>query len=226
MDYPIHPWWADLSTTIKSFLTAFAVVCGGGWALYRFGLRRESAAALGIELTYTDSCYDKYGSLVTFDVSVRNIGSVKVTIRRSRNPAYPRPGTIDTETLNYGASLLIRRIPEGKKPNETLQWFDSTTSTSPRKADSECDLASEYEAQGLTDFWLEPKETYHLSTTIVLRPGHYLAMVTLVGESTDEDFWRRIFAIRIFNRNAETNEISAGTSTAVVHSPEARTPIE
>jgi hypothetical protein len=160
-------------------------------------LHRESATALAIELGHTDFKYANAEYLVTFDVTVRNMGQVRLTIRRDRNPAYPRADTEDSETLKYGADLLIRRVPDGAGAGESIQWFSSEQATSPVEGDLECDLAGEYELGGKTDFWMEPGESYHLSTTRVLTTGCYLAMVTIIGDSSDREFWRRLYLIQV-----------------------------
>lgn len=194
-----NPWWLDLADVVDKCATALGIVGGGGWALYRFGLRRESATALSIEMAYGDLEYGNGRHLVTFDVLVRNVGQVKIALRRARDPAYPRPGTRDTETLKYGADLLLRRVANNAATGQAMQWFTKDLWTSPTAGDIECDLAGEYEAGGETDFWIEPGESYHLSTVRVLSSGYYLAMVTFVGDASDEEFWRRVFTVRVPN---------------------------
>ena len=48
-----------------------------------------------------------------------------------------------------------------------------------------------------TDFRLEPSESYHLSVGVILQAGVYLAMVTFVGQGSDDEFWRRLFIVQI-----------------------------
>jgi hypothetical protein len=49
----------------------------------------------------------------------------------------------------------------------------------------------------LNRFWLEPDETYHVGAALVLEAGTLLALVTFVGDASDEDFWRRTFVIQV-----------------------------
>jgi hypothetical protein len=205
LDEMSHPSWLDLADAIEKWATALGIVGGGCWALCRFGLRRESATALGIELIHANLKYGSEYYLVTFDVTVRNMGQVKLTVRRERNPAYPRAGTEDSETIKYGADLLLRRITDDAASGESIQWFTDNLQTSPTGGDIECDLASEYEQGGKTDFWMEPGESYHLSTTRVLSPGYYLAMVTFVGNSSDKEFWRRVFTVCVPNKEGQNS---------------------
>ena len=148
-------------------------------------------------MSYGELEYGNGNFLVTFDVLVRNVGQVKLPLRRARDPAYPRSETGDSETLKYGADLLLRRVRNNAVSGEAIQWFTKDLQTSPLAGDIECDLASEYEIGGETEFWIEPGESYHLSTVRVLPSGYYLAMVTLVGDASDEEFWRRVFTVRV-----------------------------
>jgi hypothetical protein len=202
-----HSPWLDLADEVEKWATALGIIVGGCWALLRFGLRRESATALIIELEHFDLKYGSESYLVTFDVTFRNMGQVRLTVRRDRNPAYPRARTEDSETLKYGADLLLRRVTESAASGESIQWFTDNLPTSPMKGDIECDLANEYEQGDKTDFWLEPGESYHLSTIRVLAPGYYLAMVTFVGNSSDKEFWRRVFTVQVPNKEGQNRPI-------------------
>ena len=188
----LDPFWVSLAQAVQNWATAIAVLVGGVWAYYRFGIKRESETALGIDLAHTNVPYDA-NYLVFFDVCLKNKGAVRLGAKRNRGSAYKD----DAEMLAYAVDLLLRPIPPGSVPGSRIGWFASETDTSPRSGDVELDLAAEYEIDGETDFWMEPGESYNLGAGVVLRAGSYLAMVTFVGDRSDEEFWRRMFLVQV-----------------------------
>jgi hypothetical protein len=68
----------------------------------------------------------------------------------------------------------------------------------PRIQPAAIDVLEEYcdEAKHMTDFWLEPGESYHIGSPLLLSPGSYLAKATFVGKKTD-DYWSRVFAFSV-----------------------------
>ncbi len=64
----------------------------------------------------------------------------------------------------------------------------------------------EYETEGKEDFWMEPSESSHLCVGVILQPGVYLAMVTFVGDHSDDEFWRRLFIVQIPERDTLSSE--------------------
>ena len=206
-DVPV-PSWRVVAEAVQSALTALGILAGGVWALYRFGLRRERETALEIDLTYAPTPYDGDKYLVHFDVTLANKGSVRVAARKAEKPIYPRDQTpehgSEPDTLNYSADLLVRRIPPGIPVGAPLRWWSDANATSPQPGDIEADLLDEFEAAGKTDFWMEPGESQHGFAAIVLEAGTYLAMVTFIGASSDEEFWRRVFVVTVPRTATET----------------------
>ena len=187
------PFWVSLAQAVQNWATALAIVFGGVWAYYQFGLRREKETALGIDLSHTCAEYEASKYLVFFDVILTNKASVRVTAKRKRIPAYED----SLEALNYSGDLLVRPTPSGASSGTQVRWFLEPSTKSPLLGDIEADLLDEYVENGETDFWMEPGESYHVSAAIVLNPGTYLAMVTFVAAGSDKEFWRRVFLVQV-----------------------------
>jgi len=203
--------WLEFIDAIKSLAEASAVVIGGIWTWYLFWLQREKEPAIGIEFKYKCIPNGSQLSVVYFDVTFSNIGKVRVQGRRSRNPAYPtakdRPDK--EETLQYGCSLLLRHVPHGLPANAVLDWFNQESGergkelgklvfdTPPIEADLLYDYAIKLSSGEVTDFWMEPGELYDVGVGFVLLPGTYLAIITFLGETSDDELWRRKALIEI-----------------------------
>jgi hypothetical protein len=190
------PLWLELlhalAEAAKDIATVLAILLGGWWTLYRFGLSRERETKLGIDLSWKSLPYHSGCYIVSFDVIFSNQGSSVLKVQRKRCPAFDDSG----ETLKYGCDLLLRRVPIDLQASSQIQWFRSGAK-SPYAGDLEFDLVDEYEIDGKTDFWLEPGETYHVGVAVVLEPGTFLVLVTFVGDASVEDFWRRSFVMQV-----------------------------
>lgn len=188
----VDPNWLYLSQSVRNWATTAALVVGGVWAYYRFGLKRERETALAIEMSYRSVCHDA-NHLVFFDVCLENKGAVKLGAKRNRNPAY----VDDMEQLAYAVDLLVRPVPCNSPLGSRIGWFTNGTDRSPHPGDVEIDLVAEYQINGETDFWMEPAESYHVGAGVVLAAGSYLAVVTFVGDQSDLEFWRRMFLVQV-----------------------------
>ncbi len=51
-------FWVSLAQAVQSWATTIAVLVGAVWAYYRFGIKRESETAMGIDLAHTSIPYD------------------------------------------------------------------------------------------------------------------------------------------------------------------------
>jgi hypothetical protein len=192
------PLWLSVSEAVKNYAEMMAILVGGGWAFWRFCLRREKETALDIALTHT-SIPEKEGCfLAYFDVTLTNKSPVQVVAKRKRLPAFSDAG----EVLQYSCSVLLRPVATAASLGSIVQWFADADAKSPLPGDIEADLLGEYEDGGKTDFWMEPSESYHVGVGVVLRSGAYLAMVTFVGQNGDHEFWRRLFIIQIPGQEA------------------------
>ncbi len=185
------PLWAQVPETIESYAKTTAILVGGAWALYRFGLTREREPALAFDIQHSVKATGEGPRLVAFDVAVTNKSKVKLAAGSTR-PAYKD----SLEQLNYPVSLLLRPVNGLGKHGTSIRWFDGGE-PSPRSDDIELDLLNDYLADIDSDFYMEPGETYQLSAIVFLEPGTYVAMVTFIGERMPDDFWRRTTVVRI-----------------------------
>lgn len=186
-----------VADSVARWVTAGGIVVGGCWAWYRFGVTRQSQAAISAMLSCKSRPHGGSGLyLSAMCATIKNTGTVKLEVRRRRAPAYPRDSE-DSETLKYGGDLLLRRVPDEIARGTPVRWFASPSSRSPLEGDIELDLLSSYEKDGETSFWMEPGETYYLGTAVVLPGGLYLAMLTILGEDDDDDFWRSEFVLAV-----------------------------
>jgi hypothetical protein len=191
-----------------------AIIGGGIWAYYRFGLTRERETKLEIDLSYTthpnDSSY-----LVELDVTLINRGNTLLAAKQERGSAY----SDKHEYLKFGGDLLLRAIPANLPPGEQFSWFSEGAARVPTDTDIEMDLLYEYEiekdGQSYTDFWLEPGEVAHVGRVIVLKPGAYLVMVTFVGNRRVTELWRRVFVIQVPKTSAQAPTQSTATGNRV-----------
>jgi hypothetical protein len=191
------PAFQAFADAAAHWATAVGVVIGGAWAWYRFGLNRQREAALSMKLACKCMPRGESGDyLAALCATIKNTGTVKLEIRRAREPAYPRDSD-DIEILQYGGDLLLRRVDENLVVFKPVRWFADSKTRSPRSGDIELDLLSSYEQDDETSFWMEPGETYLLGTAVVLAKGIYIAMLTILGEDTDKDFWRSEFILVI-----------------------------
>ncbi len=177
----------------KNYAETFAIFVGGGWAYWRFVLRRERESALSIALTHEAVPRPDGNYIVFLDVAFTNQAVVRLTAARSRCPAYKD----ESEVLNFSGSLLLRALPTDSPANAQVRWFSGALDNSPRSSDIEVDLLDEFSVSGETDFWMEPGECSHSGVTVILPPGLYLAMITFIGSEGVHEFWRRTFFVHI-----------------------------
>ncbi len=190
------------SEAVKNWTEAFAILVGGCWAFYRFVIRRERKPAIDIALTCETIPETDKQFLAYFDVTCTNRGTCQVVARKRKAG---RPTFSDrNEVLQHSCSLLLRHVAAGAPLGTQIRWFADADAKSPLCTDIEANLLDEYEYEivGKGDFWMEPSESYHLCVGVILRPGVYLAMVTFVGQRSDDEFWRRLFIVRIPEGNS------------------------
>jgi hypothetical protein len=194
---------------IKNCAETLAIFVGGAWAVWRFWIRRERETTLDIDLTpQTIPRVD--GRFVVFlDVTFTNRSAVRLSAKRLRyngTPSSPYAYSDDDEKLKYSGSLLLRKLPADAPPDAQIPWFSDAPNNSPRADDIQEDVFYDYEISGETDFWMEPGECYHCGIIFVLNPGLYHVMVTFIGNTSDDEFWRRIFILRVPSESPKPNE--------------------
>jgi hypothetical protein len=188
------PVWLPYLQGIESLFTAAALLAGGIWAWYRFGLSRERETAITIDTVCASTPYEG-NHLVTFSVSLENKGSVRVGARRVCRPAYAYTDAL--EDVPFAGTLSIRRARAGVRAGQELRSWPTPERRNPRQDDLEFDLLADYGVDGVTDFWMEPGETYGLATAVVLQSGAYEATVTFIGDRGPEEFWRRVLFVSV-----------------------------
>lgn len=187
------PFWVFVAQGVESWVKTGAVVLGGFWILYRFGLGREREPALTLELNPPlVRKVNEDTNLVSFEVTITNTSKVKVAASKDR-PAYCDKG----ERLTYSVSLVLRPIEMRARHGLVVQWFDAEPEVSPRTTDIELDLLNDYSEEGKSDFWMEPGESYQVGASVFLKSGSYLALLTFIGKKSHDDFWRRTTVIEI-----------------------------
>ncbi len=188
--------WTDV---IQNVAVAGAAVAGGVWAIYKFRLEREFETALGIELaTRSSPVGDRH--LLSVDVALSNIGKRKIEAQRERvgEFTYTEKGK-DAEKFQHSCTLQVKRLHQSAADRARyLDWYGDASILSTPNGIPDIDLATEYEdpATQETDFWIEPGETAHLGTHLMLDPGHYFLKVTFIGTG-DSDYWSRILAVEV-----------------------------
>jgi len=171
----------SVSEAVKNWVETLAIVVGGGWAFWRFVLRRESKPALDIALT-TKIIPEPGGCLLAyFDVTLTNKSTRQVSakIRQRGQPAYKD----ENEDLPHSCSLLLRPVPAGS-PGTQIRWFVDGDAKGPLpKGIIVTNLLDEYEyeIEGKKEFWTEPSESSHLCVGVRLEPGIYLAMAEILA---------------------------------------------
>lgn len=181
-----------------------APVLAGAWALYRYVLFRSAQPALtiGVETEATGLQQGKATVLVTAVLS--NVGKVRIRAKPNREARVGVPGlwayNDGYDCLPFACTLEVRQLLDmGPFPSPgRLSWYELDDVRCPRISPDKIDLLEEYfdEAAKETDFWVEPGETYHSASALILPPGRYLAKVTFVGMKED-DYWSRIFAFSV-----------------------------
>jgi hypothetical protein len=191
------PWWVNLSQAFENVSTGVAILLGGLWAVIRFRLLRTDQTALAIKMTPTIVKYSDALYLVFLDVACQNKGSVRL-VASNRRPAFDDDSAANGEVIQYSLDLQLRGIRGHLGQGQVLDWWDKGSEQWDAPG-YECDLAEDYEdpKTKVTDFWLEPGERYHLSTTMLLPSGAYLAKVTFVGDGDPRELWRRSFLVKV-----------------------------
>jgi hypothetical protein len=197
-------FWSFVSSAgVRYFAETLAILVGGGWAFYRFALRRERKPALDIDIDLKTIPDGEGRFLAYFDVIFTNKSKRQVLarIRKLGKPSF----SDKNETLSHSCSLLIRQLTTEQPLGKQIHWFSETKTKSTPPTDIVINLLDEYEydVPGKKDFWIEPSEVSHFGVGVILQPGTYLAMVTFVGQPKDDsEFWRRQFIIKIPNESA------------------------
>lgn len=201
----------ERSEILHNLLVALGVVVGGGWVLFQFAIKRAYETALEINFSTTCCPHGMSKYMVFIDCALRNPASRKLGARAKRyknglgSPVFKdeRPATGEPleppETLRHSVGLQIKRLDTDIPANTLLDWSEKANAAHTEDLFGEINLIESYEIPGVekVHFWMEPGETYHLGTPVVLAEGRYLAMVTFIGSAGDDEFWRRVFSFSV-----------------------------
>ena len=194
-----------------SALAWISAAVAAGWAVWLYVSRREGKPVVEIDLASQALPYEEGRFLAYFDVTLTNKSKRRV-LARKRAP--DRPAFSDRgETVQHSCSLLLRRLAANAPTTTQVGWFSNPGAKSPLPADIVANLLEgyEYEIEGKEDFYVEPAEASHLSVGVVLEPGIYLALVTVVGQPADDsEFWRREFLVQIPKQGPLTQRAEIG----------------
>ncbi len=186
--------WIPAASGVNSAVQSLAIIGGGLWALHRFGLHREKEPALEIGIASRTKHSPGGGHLAIIDATLTNTGKVKLRANQKRGDRAYNDGL---EELKYSVSLIVRHVDENCHTGQHLSWFNEEKKAFFHDEDYQIDLVRDYcDKPDMTDFFLEPGETYALSAAIYLDPGLYMAMVTFIGLKHD-DFWRRTAIVEV-----------------------------
>jgi hypothetical protein len=164
------------------------------WELYKFLRGRTFQSRLRIDISSSATPLGK-NHLVFVDVQVTNFGKGKIQARPVGDGEWAYKDQF--ETVAYSGSLQIKQIDAASvQGNEALDWFKSAA-VKEVPGISEINLLDEYaltDKNNRIEFWLEPDETVHLGTAVVLSPGHYLLKASFYG-TKPEDFWHHLACV-------------------------------
>jgi hypothetical protein len=187
-------------------VTAGTIVAGI-WALWIFVFERTAESALSIDpsvVIVTNAPSLGMRRLVFLDVALANKGKRMIKAMRVTSNAWASPKEDKLEQLRYSCGAEIRRIDASAiTNNKAFDWFTDAGKalTCPDGTPTEINLLREYELSkppnvGVSDFWMEPGEQYHLGTAFILTPGDYLVKVHFYGK-TEKDFWSRVIFFQV-----------------------------
>jgi len=183
-----------------------ALVVGGGWALWRFGLTRESRTFLDLSTSarVVDTAADSM--LVVVTVQMKNIGSSRIDPKTARKP----DGSIFNDGYDHclhAATLKVRRIPEYETPTQ-FDWYVlppmpadiRTLNRHVHEPLEEIDYLADFNEvrEGGSvepDFWLEPNTSYDASVSLRLEKGNYAIKTFFIGaldKPHEQEYWSHV----------------------------------
>jgi hypothetical protein len=195
--------WFQISQIFQNIAVGLAAIIGGVggiWAIYRWLLERGHETSLEIDLDSTCTVYRNDLYLVFIDVSLKNVGKVRVVAKKKKyNGKITEPVYNEDETINHSLGLQLRAIRSDIDCSAALDWFSSNMLDTPQNIPNEINLFSELEKNEQDkqdEIMMEPGTTNNFGYPFILPAGHYLAKVTFVGKRSI-DFWRRLFYIHV-----------------------------
>jgi hypothetical protein len=187
-----------ISQFFQNITVGLAAIAGFIWAIYRWWKERAHETSLEIDLVSTCTVYRNDLYLVFIDVSLKNVGKVRLVAhdRKITEPIHKDA----METINYSLGLQLMAIRSDIDCSAALDWFSSNMLDTPKNIPDEINLFSDFEENGKDkqdEIMIEPGTTNNFGYPFILPAGHYLAKVTFIGKRSKIDFWRRLFYINV-----------------------------
>lgn len=186
-----------LSQLIQNFAIGLAVIIGGLWALYIFVSQRTYETALRIRTSVSHTLLANRRSIVYIDTVLRNMGSRRIGAKAKRYkngvglPAY----SDELDKLYHSCGVQIKRLNLNIPGHVAYDWYQPELFVPIDGIPSELNLLAGYvtSKKGEVDFWLEPRETYHIGIALTLPLGSYLGRVVFIGDRGVFEYWSHDF---------------------------------
>jgi hypothetical protein len=203
----------EILSIAVAILTLLTLGSGLYFAVVRFGLKRERATFLRINIDTVIVSHAKAVALVQLVVRLENKGDTRINARRLEDLDAPAKFLYDDtwDQCEHAGTLKVRAVP-ARESTWILDWYalsamsatverctvaDTPHHVAPRVGDLEqINYLSEYQDPAVNyrnvDFWLEPHESYDQTVPLWLLPGEYAAKAYFLGrraEHGEEEFW-------------------------------------
>jgi len=128
--------WSD---TLANATQALAIVVGGGWALWKFGLHREEWPRATLEQIITTQPLDQQQSLLRVLVGVKNAGNVLIDVEQVRVDVYQvLPLADETKKALEEGTLISSEESEATWPcieSRERSWSPGTARIEPEESE-------------------------------------------------------------------------------------------
>ncbi len=205
-----------------------AVLAGGlAFAVWRFGINRETFTFFGLDIGAKVIKKSESGNLllVSMVVHVENKGQTKIVARTRKDIEYASAEFLyedSQDQCKHAGTLKIRPIPDSQNP-QLFDWYSlnptgNITIREGKDETSESDLEQVNYLGGYQDpdsdfndvhFWLEPNESYDCQVMAWLRPGTYAIKAFFLGKQTgheEEEYWT---TTRMFSFSGREDQLSS-----------------
>jgi hypothetical protein len=168
-----------------------AILIGGLWVLYQFGLRRAFESGLSIKVKVRSAKMESVEYAVLIEIEFANVGSRRIVCAKRLLPSQIH----DYEhSIEHPCDLELRPLKDLKRTGTHVDWWG----TRGRKFDHVSVLEEYSTRKGLIDFFMEPGEEYRIGQVFVLPSGHYLAKVVFVGNRLGAaEYWSQMTHFRV-----------------------------
>src|SRR5262245_33813535 len=113
--------WTTVAEVVDHFVTAIAIVVGGGWVLYQYVIRRAGESGLSIEVETMVTPDASGSSRIFIDVRLKNSGQRRL---EASTRAGAELATEFENSVGCAGSLQIRQTVAGAGPLH-LDWWSN-----------------------------------------------------------------------------------------------------